>query len=426
MPNMDILSRFDPFEPSWRSDPLEVFEALRDRAPIYQTATGMFVVSRFETIQKCLLNAADFSNRCVDHEALGIPRQVDAEAEPDLAEMLEATFRGIPVDRSELSKVRTVIGSDGTEHHRQRRFLTRAFSMRRVRELRVRMNELATECVAKIATAQSWDVMADLAHVIPRRIIGEMLDVEPKRHADLTRWTTEMMAATTGAERNSLAARQRLLDVLAEFTTYFVPMIDAKRANPGDDLISDLVRAEGGENGLSPLETLLTIRLLMIAGTDTTSALIGNTVLALVRQPEQARLLIEDPSLIPNAIEESLRYWAPFYFLLREATKDVVLEGVKIPEGSLVAMMLVSANQDPREFDDAKTFNVRRANNGSHVAFGYGAHRCVGAPLAREEADAAIRAVLPYLPLFVQAAGPLELAETQLLQGFRRINLIRK
>jgi cytochrome P450 len=164
----------------------------------------------------------------------------------------------------------------------------------------------------------------------------------------------------------------------------------------------------------------------MIAGTDTTSALIGNTVLGLVRRPEQAQLLLEDPSLISNAIEESLRYWAPFYFLLRETTKDVVLEGVQIPEGSLVAMMLVSANQDPEAFEDAKVFNVLRTNNAGHMAFGHGAHRCVGAPLAREEADAAIRAVLPYLPLFVQADGPLELAETQLLQGFRRINLVRR
>jgi cytochrome P450 len=340
--------------------------------------------------------------------------------------MLEATFRGIPVDRSELSKVRTVIGSDGAEHHRQRRFLNRAFSMRRVRELRGRMNDIATECVAKIATAESWDVMAGLAHVVPRRIIGELLGVEPERHIDLTRWTAEMMAATTGAKRNTLAARKRLLDVLAEFTNYFVPRIDAKRANPGDDLISDLVRAEGGENGLSPLETLLTIRLLMIAGTDTTSALIGNTVLALVRRPEQTQLLLEDPALIPHAIEESLRYWAPFYFLLREAVNDVSVEGVKIPAGSLVAMMLVSANQDPHKFDDARTFNIRRTNRADHVAFGYGAHRCVGAPLAREEADAAISAVLPYLPLFTQADGPLELAETQLLQGFRRIDLVRR
>lgn len=426
MLNLESPPSFDPFEPSWRSDPLQVFEALRDQAPIYQTPTGMWVVSRYETIQRCLLNTADFSNRCVDHEALGIPRQVDADAEPDLAEMLEATFRGIPVDRSELSKVRTVIGSDGVEHQRQRRFLNRAFSVRRVRELRARMDELAAECVARIANAQSWDVMGDLAHVIPRRIIGEILDVEPERHADLTRWTNEMMAATTGAGRNSLAARQRLLDVLAEFTTYFVPKIDAKRANPGDDLISDLVRAEGGDDGLSPLETLLTIRLLMIAGTDTTSALIGNTVLALVRRPDQARLLIDDPSLVPNAIEESLRYWAPFYFLLREATRDVELDGVTIPEGSLVAMMLASANQDPEAFADAKVFDVRRSGQRGHVAFGYGAHRCVGAQLAKEEADAAIRAVSPYLPLFAQAEGSLELAETQLLQGFRHIPLVRR
>jgi cytochrome P450 len=111
---------------------------------------------------------------------------------------------------------------------------------------------------------------------------------------------------------------------------------------------------------------------------------------------------------------------------LRETTKDVVLEDVRIPEGALVAMMLASANQDPNAFEDARVFDVRRKNLFSHMAFGHGPHRCVGAPLAKEEADAAIRAVLPYLSLFVQAEGPLELAETQLLQGFRNIKLIRK
>jgi cytochrome P450 len=425
MSETETLPCFEPFEPTWRSDPLEAFETLRDQAPVYRTASGMYVVSRYETIQALLLNPTDFSNRCVDHEALGIPRQVDAEAEPDLAEMLEATFRGIPIDRGELSKVRTVIGSDGAEHQRQRRFLNRAFSVRRVRELRARMDELAAECVAKIAAAQAWDAMEDLAQIIPRRIIGEMLDVEPERHGDLTRWTNEMMAATTGAARNSLAARQRLLNVLAEFTTYFVPKIEGKRSNPGDDFISDLVRAEG-EDGLNALETLLAIRLVMIAGTDTTSALIGNTILGLIRRPEQIQLLIDDPSLIAGAIDESLRYWAPFYFLLRETTRDLEIEGVKVPEGALVAVMLASANHDADAFADANTFDVLRTGSHGHMAFGHGAHRCVGAPLAKEEADSALRAILSYLPLFKQADGPLELAETQLLQGFRHIGLIRK
>jgi cytochrome P450 len=419
------LPHFEPFEPTWRSDPFSVFETLRDQAPVYKTDSGMYVVSRHQAVKACLLNTTDFSNQCVDHESLGIPRQVDADADPELAEMLEATFRGIPVDRSELSKARTVIGSDGAEHQRQRKFLNQAFSIRRVRELRARMDEIAAECVTKIAVAQSWDAMGDLGHVIPRRIIGEMLDVEPERHKDLTRWTNEMMAATTGADRNTTAARRRLLNVLREFTTYFVPKIDAKRANPGDDFISDLVRTEGADR-LSSLETLLTIRLLMIAGTDTTSSLIGNTIVALIRRPEQTRLLIEDPSLITNAIEESLRYWAPFYFLLRETLNDVEIEGVKIPASSLVAVMLVSANQDADAFADAKVFDIRRPNINAHMAFGHGAHRCVGASLARQEADAAIRAVLPYLPLFKQTDEPLEMAETQLLQGFRRIPLVRK
>jgi cytochrome P450 len=288
------------------------------------------------------------------------------------------------------------------------------------------VDELAAECAAKIATADSWDAMEDLANVIPRCVIGDLLEVEPDRQADLTRWTYEMMAATVGADRNSADARNRLLDVLAEFTNYFVPKIDAKRANPGDDFISDLVRAEGSD-GPSSLETLLTIRLLMIAGTDTTAAMIGNTVLALVRRPDQAEILAHEPNLIGNAVEESLRYWAPFYFVLRETLRDVVLEGVEIPAGSLVAMMLSSANQDEAVFPNPGTFDVRRQAGGSgHMAFGHGPHRCVGAFLAREEADAAIRAVLPLLPEFRLSDEPLELAESQLLQGFRKISLVRK
>ena len=417
------LPRFEPFEPTWRDDALAIFEALRDQAPVYRAPSGMYVVSRYETIQQLLLNTGDFSNRCVDHEALGIPRKVDADAEPELAEMLEATFRGVPVDRTELSKVRTVIGSDGAEHQRQRRFLNRAFSARRVRDLRARMDMLAGEAVAKIATMDAWDAMDDLAHLVPRRIIGEILDVEPERHGDLTRWTSEMMAATAGAQRNTLAARRRLMDVLAEFTTYFVPKIEARRACPGDDFISDLVR---GEDGLNALETLLTIRLLMIAGTDTTSALIGNTILALVRRPEQIQMLIDDPRLIPAAIDESLRYWAPFYFLLRETTRDLEVEGVEIPSGALVAVMLASANQDPEAFADARTFDIRRADGRGHIAFGHGAHRCVGAPLAREEAEAVLTAVLPHLPRVTLSDEPLQLSETLLLQGFRHIKLVRK
>lgn len=425
MISSDVLTRFDPFEPSWRDNPLEVFEALRTKAPVFRSPSGMFVVSRYETVQQCLANTADFSTKCTDEESLGIPRNVTAESDPDLAEMLMATFRGIELDLAELNKARTVLGSDGVDHQRQRRFLNRAFSPGRVRKLRATMDELAAKSVAKIANADAWDAMDDLGHVIPRYIIGEMLDVEVERHSDLTRWTNEMMGATTGADRHSSKSRQRLLNVLAEFTSYFVPKIATKRANPGDDFISDLVRTEG-DDGLSPLETLLTVRLLMIAGTDTTSTLIGNTVLALVRQPDQVQALIENPSLVPNALDEALRYWAPFYFVLREPLRDVVVEGVEIPAESLVALMLTSANQDPAVFANPSVFDLKRPGTQNHMSFGYGVHRCVGAPLAREEADAAIRAVLPYLPDFTLADKKLELAETQLLQGFRHIHLVRK
>jgi cytochrome P450 len=412
---------FEPFDPTWRSSPLQVFEELRDRAPVYRAHSGTWVLSRYESVREALADPELFSSAPVDEEALGIPRHVDETSDPELVELLGATFHGVSVDPEELATVRTVIGSDGAEHGRQRRLISRAFSPRRVEELRARMEAITADCLAGIDTADEFELMEGLANVLPRQIIGELLSVEPDRRPDLTRWAQEMMGATTGAARNTDAARRRLLDVLGEFTGFFVPRIDAKRAHPGDDFISDLVRAEESD-ALTSLETLLLIRLLMLAGTDTTAALIGNTTLALLRRPEILARLTADPALIPAAIEESLRYWAPFYFCLREVTRPTTIEGVLLPEGAMVALMLGAANLDPRAFPDPTTFDIDRSER--HVAFGHGVHFCVGAHLARLEALVAMTALLPLLQRFRLADEPLELAEEQLLQGFRRIPLV--
>jgi cytochrome P450 len=285
------------------------------------------------------------------------------------------------------------------------------------------MQTVVEECIANIAVADGFDVMEDFANPLPRRIMGSLLGIEPARHGDLSRWAHEIMGATSGADRSSAAARARFLAVIAEFTNYFVPLIESRRATPGDDFISDLVRAEE-QDALSPLETLVLVRLLMIAGTDTTAALIGNTILALLRHPDQLALLRADLTLVPRAIEESLRYWAPFYWCLRELTRPVELEGAALGEGELIAVMLGSANHDEREFEDPTTFDIHRENH--HVAFGHGSHFCVGAHLARAEAQIAIEAILPHLDRFMLSDEPLALAESQFLQGFQRIPVVRR
>jgi cytochrome P450 len=418
--NVDLP--FEPFDPSWRADPISAFTRLREGSPVYRSPSGHWVLSRYADVRGALANPDTYSSGCIDREALGIPRASIEGDDPKIAALLKATFHGLAVTPAELAAVRTVIGSDAAEHVRQRKLIDRAFSPGRVRALRPAMDAVTAACAGKAATAASFDVMDDLAHVLPRRVIGELLGVEEEHQPDLTRWTHEMMGATSGAERNTDANHDRLMSVLREFASFFVPRIDARRAAPTDDFISDLVRAESDER-LTSLETLLLIRLLMIAGTDTTGALIGNTILGLVRDPERLAALQADPSQVPQLIEESLRFWAPFYFVLRETTREVTIDATTIPAGSLVALVLGAANHDEAEFKCPAQFDPGRASR--HVTFGHGVHFCVGSHLARAEALSAINAILPHLHRFeLRKDQPLELAESQFFQGYRSIPLV--
>jgi cytochrome P450 len=415
---------FEPFDPSWRADPIGAFARLREGSPVYRSPSGHWVLSRYADVRAALAEPGTFSSSCIDKEALGIPRASLDGDDPKIQALLAATFHGLAVTPAELASVRTVIGSDAAEHTRQRKLIDRAFSPARVRALRPAMGAITAACAEKAANADSYDVMDDLAYVLPRRIIGELLGVEEEYQPDLTRWTHEMMGSTSGAERNTEATRERLMSVLREFASFFVPRIEARRAAPTDDFISELVRAESDER-LTSLETLLLIRLLMIAGTDTTGALIGNTILELVRAPERLAALQADPSRVPGVIEESLRFWAPFNFVLRETTRQVAIGGTTIPAGSLVALILGAANHDEAEFECPAHFDPGRANR--HVTFGHGPHFCVGSHLARAEALSAVTAILPYLHRFeLKKDEPLELAESQFFQGYRRIPLVAK
>ena len=195
------------------------------------------------------------------------------------------------------------------------------------------------------------------------------------------------------------------------------------RRRPADDLVSAIAAQQEGGNALTTREVVQFVMLLLVAGNETTTNLIGNAVTALLDHPDQLARVAADPSLVPAAIEETLRYDAPVQILFRVATQDVELAGTRIPKGATVAPLLGSANRDERNFPDPDRFDVGRDPQG-HVGFGFGKHFCLGASLARLEARIALAALAPEL-LRLERQGPREVVDSFLVRGPRRLELHR-
>jgi cytochrome P450 len=212
--------------------------------------------------------------------------------------------------------------------------------------------------------------------------------------------------------------------MLKELSEYFVPLIEDRRENPRDDMISDLVRAVDVDT-MTVTETVLFILVMMSAGNETTTNLIGNTVVELLRNRDQLDLLLSRPDLVPSALEEGARTQSPFQFLFREAVRDVDVCGTTIPKGSMIAILVGAANRDPSRFEDPDKFDITRTT--PHIAFGKGIHFCLGAPLARLEAKSALTALLPHLQRFTLDPGAdLELGDSLLIRGYKQIPLVAR
>jgi cytochrome P450 len=263
-------------------------------------------------------------------------------------------------------------------------------------------------------------LVADLAIPLPVTIIAEILGVDPAQKDDFKRWSDWIVMDFMGQITEEMRPEvERDMDA---FMAYFEVAVGERRAQPRDDLISALIRAETEEQALTADEVLAFIVLLLVAGNETTTNLIGNAVRALLDHPEQLERMQRDPSLVPNAIEEALRYDPPVQFLLRRAARDVEIAGAVIPENALVMVSFASANRDERKFADPDRFDVTRDAQG-HLAFGHGIHFCLGAPLARLEARIALEEILARLPNLRRLDDTLELVDSPFLRGPRRLPL---
>lgn len=374
----------------------------RDEPVHYLPREEMWAVTRYDDVVSILRNPGSFSSASGMGDLLTGNIGAAGSRRPSPFSLRE-------------TGVRVLIATDPPDHTILRRLVSRAFTPRAVAALESRVRALTEGMVDDLLEAgEAGDVVAQLATPLPVVVIAELLGIPPERRVDFKRWSDDFVGGLSGTLDVSAAQRSG-----AELFSYFTEVVAERTARPGEDLISLLVTGgRDGESALGPVEIVLFCILLLVAGNETTTNLITNGVAALLDHPDAARRLREEPSLVPSAIEEVLRYDAPVQGLPRGTTRPVELGGTWLPEGARVLALFGSANRDEHHFHEADRFLVDRSPN-DHLGFGAGIHLCVGAPLARLEARVVAETLFRRVRRLEPTAEAQRL-ESPILRGFAR------
>ena len=306
----------------------------------------------------------------------------------------------VPEPMQEMAEqMRNMLMVDPPDHTRLRSLVSKAFTPRMIEQLRPRIQQITNELLDAVQEQGAMDLIPAFAYPLPITVISEMLGIPATDRQKFRAWTQVII---------NMQAETRM-DALQEFLAYIRALLDEKRARPGNDLISQLVQVEENGDQLRENELVSMIFLLIVAGHETTVNLLGNGTLALLQHPDQLQQLQRNPSLIPTAVEELLRYTAPVSLSdERWASEDIPLHDKVIRKGEMVYAVLISANVDPQHFTDSETLDITRKEN-QHLAFGKGIHYCLGAPLARLEGQIAFSTLLQRLPNLRLASDPAQL-----------------
>jgi beta-dihydromenaquinone-9 omega-hydroxylase len=365
---------YDPLSPEVIADPYPWYRTLRDDAPaFYDPARDIWVISRYDDV-------------------LAATRAHDALSSSE----------GITYTRAPLPMMITI---DPPDHTRLRRLVARDFTPRAIAQWQPVVEQRVAEYFDRMLGESSVDYMAALAFPLPVTVIAEVLGIPPEDHAEFKVWSdgiVEGFSLTEAAEPTMVGS---ILDSLTALQRYLSALVVERRRQPGDDLLSRLADP-GRADRVTDEELFWFCLLLLVAGNETTTNLLGNMVLALLDHPEQWRLLQERPQLIPSAVEEVLRYDSPVQGFYRTTVRPYTVSDTEIPAGSRVLLLFASANRDPRHYDSADVLLVDR-DPADHLAFGSGIHLCLGAHLARLEGAAVLRSLLERTNGFELAADPI-------------------
>jgi cytochrome P450 len=366
--------------PEQKLNPYPMYAMMRASQPVfYVEPLGIWTVYRYDDVKSVLSDYGRFSSQIMGVE-------------------------------------RSLITSDPPRHTKLRGLINKAFTPAKVAAMEPRIRELTAELLdqATAAGTGTLDVVRDLAYPLPVIVIAELLGIPAAERDRFKHWSDAVVESADNAVMQGAAGSGD--QEWAEMAAYFRDVIAERRQSPGTDLISGLLDAELDGDRLSETDLLNFCWLLLVAGNETTTNLIGNAVMTLLEFPDQLARLRQDPSLLPSAIEEALRYRSPVQSMFRCAKEQVEVGGTTLPAGSRVVAFIGSANRDPERFPEPDRFDITRDPN-PHIAFGHGVHFCLGAPLARLEARVALGALLERFARIEPAWGKLEPARGFIVHG---------
>ncbi len=390
------------------------FKVMRNTQPVWlDESSGCWHVFRYEDVNNVITDYNLFSS---ERRQRAFARSRDAAA-PSAQNGRERRMG------------RSLIAMDPPRHRQYRNLVSPSFTPRALSRLSGRIATITRELLDQVRSAGRMDVVTDIAYPLPTIVIAEMLGVPTsdrplfKQWADglLTRQLSDAEFFKPEEEQRDNPEMQRLTHLFDEMSDYFEAMLEDRRRQPRNDMMSELLAAEVDGEHLSMNDTISFCILLLLAGHVTTTNLLGQAIRCFDEHPEALGQVRKQPGLMPGAIEEVLRYASPVWRLIRTTTTDVTIEGVTIPADSLVFGWLASANRDERQFPEPERFDITRTPN-RHIAFGHGIHFCIGAPLSRLETSIALPMMVEQLPdLHVVHDQPLELFEGRVLFGFKRL-----
>ena len=391
------MSAFNPMDPEFLADPYPTYHRLRDEDPVHHSPLDFWVLTRYEDVVAVLRD----------------PRFIK---EP-LVSVVAARF-GVTVPPG---VGLSMLDRDPPDHTRLRSLVSKAFTPRVVERLRPRIQKIVDDLITRAEAVGRMDLIEEFAYPIPVNVICEMLGVPIGDHERFKGWSLDIargldsvwLPPESEIPKRSGAARHAIGD-------YMRGLIAERRASPRGDLLSALIAAEEAGDKLSEDELIATCILLLIAGHETTVNLIGNGTLALLRHPEELRRLRETPGLITSAVEELLRYDGPVQRTARITSTEVTIGGRTIGKGEMVMPFIGAADRDPSQFTGPDRLDLGRTDN-RHIAFGWGIHFCLGAPLARVEGQIAIDTLVRRLPRLTLVDDEPEYRQSLTLRGLKAL-----
>ncbi|HJR00877.1 MAG TPA: cytochrome P450 [Methylomirabilota bacterium] len=389
---------FNPLTPEFHADPYPFYRRMRETDPVHLSPLGLWVLTRYDD---CVTSLRD-------------PR-----FGRDGFEAILAAQYG---EESETGRLpRSMLFRDPPDHTRLRALVNRAFTPRVIEGMRGQIQGVVDRLLDRVERRGHMDVIADLAYPLPVTVICDMLGVPEGDHEQMKEWSSDIIRSLDAIgipSDDSVVERGRVgRRGIAE---YFRALLPERRRQPRADLLSSLIAVEEQDDRLTEGELLATCVLLFIAGHETTVNLIGNGLLALLRHPGELERLRAEPGLIGSAVEELLRFDSPVQRTARITNAEVVVGGKTLPAGAFVVTAIGAANRDPRHFPDPDRLDIGRTEN-RHIAFGFGIHFCLGAPLARVEGQLALGALMRRMPKLRLGGADLEWRESSTLRGLKAL-----